>query len=343
MSLRHLVPFLRRAATAIHAGIDVRRFWEMESQRAPSRYRDAFQSIYDKVSVGDTLAEAMEAQGDFFPVMVREMVDVGEKSGRLEQVLHRLAEHYTHLTKLKRTFLAGITWPLIQLGAALFIVGFLIWFLGEVLPAMGGRPVDILGFGMVGNSGLLKYLGILLSIAILLFMVYAAIRRRILGDLPLRFILRIPYLGTTLETMALARLTWTLAMCLESGVDAKRSMKQSLRSSHVPHFVVLSRQVDEDLTAGHEFHVALRNTGEFSDEFLNMLETAEISGSLSESMLRLSEEYSQRAEAATNTLITFATFGIWGMVATFIVILIFRLAMFYIGILQGALRDAQGF
>jgi type II secretory pathway component PulF len=87
----------------------------------------------------------------------------------------------------------------------------------------------------------------------------------------------------------------------------------------------------------------LRNAGEFPDEFLNMLETAEISGALSESMLLLSEEYSRRAESATRVLVTFATYAIWGAVATVIVILIFKLAMFYIGILQGALRDAQGF
>ena len=78
--LKHLVLFLRRSATAMNAGIDVRAFWEMEARRAPARYQDAFQAIYQQVSAGDTLAEALEAQGDFFPVMVRELVDVGEKN-----------------------------------------------------------------------------------------------------------------------------------------------------------------------------------------------------------------------------------------------------------------------
>ena len=149
--------------------------------------------------------------------------------------------------------------------------------------------------------------------------------------------------SSTLETMALARLTWTLSMCLESGVDAKQSMRQALRSSHLPPYVAVSRKVEDLIQAGEQFHEALRNAGEFPDEFLNMLETAEISGALSESMLLLSEEYSRRAESATRVLVTFATYAIWGAVATLIVILIFKLAMFYIGILQGALRDANGF
>lgn len=325
------------------AGIDVRTFWEMESKRAPARYQNAFQSIYQQVSAGDTLAESMEAQGDFFPVMVRELVDVGEKSGRLEQVFDRLAEYYTHLSQLKRTFLSGIAWPMMQLGAAALIIGFLIWFVGEVLPAMGGQAVDLLGFGLVGNSGLLVYLAMIAGIVFFCVMVYSVIRRRLFGDLPLRLILRIPYLGSTLETMALARLTWTLSMCLESGVDAKQSMRQALRSSHLPPYLAVSRKVEDLIQAGDQFHEALRNAGEFPDEFLNMLETAEISGALSESMLLLSEEYSRRAESATRVLVTFATYAIWGAVATVIVILIFKLAMFYIGILQGALRDAQGF
>ncbi|MBM4002118.1 MAG: hypothetical protein FJ295_02360 [Planctomycetes bacterium] len=338
MGLRYLLPFLRRASTAIHSGIDVRKFWEMEAKRAPDRFRSSYQNILERVSRGDTMAEAMNAQGELFPPMVRELVEVGEKTGRLEQVLERLAEHFDHMSRLKRTFISGIAWPMMQLAAATFIVGFLIWFLGEVVPAFGGEAIDILGFGLLGNSGLIAYIGIVATIVAGAMLAYFAIRRQWFGDVPLRMVLRIPYIGNTIETMALARLTWTLSMALESGVDARGSIRMALRSSAMPHFLAVAKQVDESIVAGFEFHQALRDTRQFSAEFLNMLETAEISGRLSESMIHLSDEYSQRAETATKVLTTFATFGIWGCVATFIIFLIIRLFMFYLGTLQNALQ-----
>jgi type II secretory pathway component PulF len=338
MGLRFLLPFLRRASTAIHAGIDVRKFWEMEAKRAPAPFRSSFQDILERVSQGDTMAEAMHAQGELFPPMVRELVEVGEKTGRLEQVLERLAEHFDHMSRLKRAFISGITWPMMQLAAAAFIVGFLIWFLGEIVPAMGGQAVDILGFGLLGNSGLIAYLGILATIVAGAVLFYFAIMRQWFGDVPLRLVLRIPYIGNTIETMALARLTWTLSMALESGVDARGSIRMALRSSAMPHYLAVEKQVDQSIVSGFEFHQSLRDTRQFSGEFLNMLETAEISGRLSESMIHLSDEYSQRAETATKVLTTFATFGIWGCVATFIIFLIIRLFMFYLGTLQNALQ-----
>ncbi len=343
MGLRHLIPFLRRSATAIHAGIDVRRLWELEAKRAPAKFRTPFREIYQRVSDGDTIAEAMAAQGELFPTMVRELVDVGEKTGRLEQVLQQLADQYDQMAKLKRAFVAGITWPMIQLMGAITIITFLIWFMGEVLPAMGGQAVDLLGFGLVGNSGVVKFLGGLSFLAFgFAFLVFGVLRQWF-GDLPIRLFLRIPYLGGTIQTMALARMTWTLSMALESGVSAQKSMKMALKNSHLPHFIALTNDVDTNLQAGNEFHEALRKTDRFPSEFLNMLETAELSGQLSESMIRLSHEYSQRAEASTKILVTFATFGIWGLVATFIIILIFRLAMFYLGTLNDALKAANGF
>jgi len=112
----------------------------------------------------------------------------------------------------------------------------------------------------------------------------------------------------------------------------------ALRSSAMPHYLAVEKQVDQSIVSGFEFHQSLRDTRQFSGEFLNMLETAEISGRLSESMIHLSDEYSQRAETATKVLTTFATFGIWGCVATFIIFLIIRLFMFYLGTLQNALQ-----
>lgn len=341
MRLGPLIQLLRRVGHSLHAGIDVRRIWETEASRCSSAYRPYFAEIQRRIATGDTLHEALRGLGGFFPALVCELVDVGERTGRLEQVVLRLAEHYEHIQKLRRSFLTGIAWPAIQLTMAVGIVGLLIWIVGIIADMRGGEPVDILGFGLVGNRGLMIYVMLVSTVAVTLVGFVLAVRRGVLGSTPIRLAMKIPLLGKVLQTNALATLTWTLSMALESGVDARQSIKMALRSTQLPYYLSLTEGVDSVILHGGEFHDALRRTQAFPDEFLNALEAAEISGRLSESMIQLSEAYTQRAQAANQMLTMFATFGTWGCVAAMLVFLIFRLAFFYLGVLNNALQEVS--
>ena len=329
-----LIQLLRRVGQSLHAGIDVRRIWETECNRCSSAHRPYFEEIKRRIASGDTLHEALLGLGSYFPSLVCELVDVGERTGRLEQVLLRLAEHYEHLQKLRRSFLLGITWPAIQLVAALGIVGLMLLIIGIVAPT-----VDILGIGFVGMRGLMIYATLVTSVAAIFFGFLFAVRQGVFGSAPIRLAMKIPVLGNVFQTNALATLTWTLSIALESGVDARQSIKMALRSTQMPHYLALIEGVDNAILNGSEFHEALRRTQTFPDEFLNALETAELSGQLSESMIQLSNDYTQRAQAANLVLTMFATFGTWGCVAAMLIFLIFRVFFFYLGQLNDALNQ----
>ena len=43
--------------------------------------------------------------------------------------------------------------------------------------------------------------------------------------------MRTPVVGTTLQTMALARLSWTLSLALNAGIDASRAIRMALDST----------------------------------------------------------------------------------------------------------------
>ena len=53
-------------------------------------------------------------------------------------------------------------------------------------------------------------------------------------------------------------------------------------------------------------------------------------------MAHLADQYRDRATAAFRVLTVVAGFAVWGIVATAIIVLIFRLAAFYFGMLQDA-------
>ena len=79
-------------------------------------------------------------------------------------------------------------------------------------------------------------------------------------------------------------------------------------------------------------------TGAFPQQFIDALQVAEESGETVESMGRLSDRYREESQAALRVLTTIAGVAVWVIVATLIIVLIFRLAGFYLGTINDALN-----
>lgn len=309
-----------RLGSSLNAGVDVLRLLQRESQHGSAAYRRNMERVADKITRGTTLAEALNDCGDYFPPLVRELINVGEETGRLEAVLLRLADHYQHVIKLRNTFLLGILWPGVQLVGAVLVIGLLIWLLGAL-----GTSASV--FGLSGTGGLLIYTIWIVAVAGALTAIVYALRRGWFGPLPSRMLLRVPGVGNAIKTMSLARLTWTLSMTLESGVDAGRSISLALMSTQNPLFMRHIPDVQGTIVRGGQFHEALEKTGAFPQDFLHALQNAELSGTESESLSRMSSEYQRQAEGASTALAILASFAIWGLVAALVVFLIFYLFM----------------
>ena len=334
---KDLAGLCRRLAISVHAGIDDRRIWQREADRARPSQRKPLRVICDSVGAGQSVGEALGRTGRFFPPLFHAMVDIAEKTGRMADVLGRMADHYEHQRKMHRLFLSGIFWPLLQLFAAFLVIGILIW-------VMGVLGVDLLrfkvfGFPLMGTSGLVVYL-VLVGLAVLA--VGLAIRAFVRGALwirPLqRIVLAIPMLGSGLQTIALAQLTWSLHMLLDVQMDLRRVLPLALRSTGNHYYIRHVDQVVADVATGCEIYDVLRRTDAFPVEFLDAVEVAEQSGSLVESLGRLSQQYADQARHAVNTLTVIAGFAVWGMVALVIIVLIFRLASAYVGMIMDATK-----
>jgi type II secretory pathway component PulF len=337
VSTKHLAQLCRRLSTLLGAGVDIRTVCQGEVERSqPAALRARIAEINTAVHRGDSMTEAVEATGDFFPSLFREMVRVGDETGHLSEVFGRLAEHYEEKLRLRRMFLSAIAWPMIQLAIALSVVGFLIWIMG-VIGGMTGFTVDPLGLGLVGTRGLVAYLVFLGTIGVLIFIVIRAASRGLVWTRPIqRAVLRIPALGGPLRTIAVARLAWCLHLTMEAGVPLRRAMSLSIRSTRNARYTDHEKRIDQSISAGNSIYESLLDTGAFDHEFLDAVRVGEDAGRLVESMGHLSNQYHERASVALKTLTTFAGFGIWALVAILIILLIFRLFSFYLGALGGA-------
>jgi type II secretory pathway component PulF len=334
--LPQLVQLCRRLALSYSTGIDAKRTWQRESESGTGRFRASASIVLQEVSRGQTLSEAVTAAGAYFPPLFRELVEIGEQTGRLSEVFERLAEYYEFVQSLRRTMIGAMVWPAIQLVAALGIVGLLILILGLIQPAGGEGPAfDPTGFGLLGVSGLIKYLGILAAIGGAGAFAFFAVQRNWLRIDPLMsLVMKLPALGKFLECMALARLSWALGLGFDTGLDARRMVRLAMRSAGNPYYSSRLPQVETVVARHGEFHDAFRQAGVFPAEFIAVLHTGEVSGSVGTAMSRMTREYESRARLLGNSLTIVFGFLVWALVAMIIIYFIFRLAMQYIGMLN---------
>jgi type II secretory pathway component PulF len=342
ISSGQLIGFCRRVGTSLRSGVDVRRVWEHEERRGSPAYRRAMATILDGVRQGDSINEAMRAT-EFFPPVTVAMVEIGEHTGKLDEALLRLADHYEHQVKLQRQFLMGIAWPTIELVVAILVVGLLIYVFGAIGSRTGSQPIDITGLGLSGTRGVVIYF---LAVGCVLSGIATgvlAVVKGWLGPRPVQWAMQVPLVGRALRHTAMSRLTWSLGMALDAGVDAKRSVELAILATQNPFYLSRTPAVVTTIGRGDPFYQAFRDAQGFPTDFLDEMEAAEISGTLSESLVRMAREYNDRARTALMVLTGVATALIWVTFAAILIALIFRLFfLVYLNPINEALEWTKG-
>lgn len=340
MSTERLIQLCHRVGISLKSGVPILRIWESEAKVASGVGATHCEDVRQALSQGRALADALRDTQGYFPSLVCDMVEVGEKTGTLETVWLKLEEHYKHQQSLRNNFLRGIAWPMFQLAFAIFIVGGLIGLLGVISDTMGGDPVDISGVGLVGMRGAIIFwliCGVVLGWIGL--MIYSVIQGW-WGPAPIQLAMRIPVLGKALESLALSRLTWSLAMALNSGMDAIRSVELAVRTTLNLYYTSHLQTVTGSIRRGDQFFEAFAKPQVYPQDFITAMQVAEISGTTSESLERLSEQYQEKARSAMNVLTAASTVAVMLLVGIVLVFLIFRMAMkLYIGPIYDALEQ----
>jgi type IV pilus assembly protein PilC len=337
-STKALIEFLRRLEISLDAGIDIRKALENESLRSDSVMRWRTIAMSRAVNAGSSLTDAIEATGDYFPKLVRELISVGEKTGHLTEVLKQLVANYEEQLALKRMFWSTISWSLFQLAVALGVIGFLIW-ISAVIGRTTGSPTDLLGIGLTGEWGLFVYLIFLGLVGTGIFLAYRATITGQLWVAPIqRFVLRLPVLGGALRSLSIARFAWTLHITTTTALDVKQCLLLSLASTHNMEFIDQSPRIERVINRGHPIYEAMMETRLFPSELIHSVQVGEQSGRLDETLAIIARQQLESARTALTLLTRGAGFVIWMLVAGLIIVLIFRLAGVYLGGINQALQ-----
>ena len=318
---------LGRLAVAVSAGIDLRRAWESESSRVPSRCRAVMQHVAAGLRGGRELAEAMAGAGDAFPAVVCGMIRVGDRTGRLAEVLRDTARAVEESLRARRTLRGELVGPAIQLTVAAAAVGVLILVSGMARSVDGG-PLDFLGLGLTGKPGLTVYLLCLAAaggVAACLAPLIARSWRdrgwaRTIGG-------RLPVVGAAIKALEAAAWSRAASLAAHAGVSAGEMV--SLASAAAPGLAI---DPADDLAA------ALAACGSLPGEVVEAVSVGELTGTTAEALDRVAGQLDEAARRGFAAAVKGVGFAVWAAVAGLVAMLVIRMMKAYVGIIQDATR-----
>lgn len=118
--------FARTLSTTFAAGVPLNEALDTVAKSSGNIvYQDAINMIKDAISSGQNLQSSMQRTG-VFPIMVVQMVAIGEESGSLEQMLDKVASIFEEEVNLKVDGLTSLLEPLIMAILGVLVGGLVI-------------------------------------------------------------------------------------------------------------------------------------------------------------------------------------------------------------------------
>jgi type II secretory pathway component PulF len=121
-------------------------------------------------------------------------------------------------------------------------------------------------------------------------------------------------------------------------MEIRRAVRLSLQSTNHAFYTDRLGEIDKAISQGTSLHTTFRDARCFPQDFLDALDVGEQSGRLSQTMENLSRQYQEQARTALSMLTVLAGIAIWILIAALIIMMIFRLAGFYLSTLNNALN-----
>jgi type IV pilus assembly protein PilC len=302
----------------------------MEEKRGASALSIASGEIADSLSKGDSLKESFDQHSKLFPLLMLSMIQVGEETGNLPEILDELSRHYGEQAMLQRKLKSQITMPVFQLGMAIAVIAILIFVLGFL------TDYDPLGWGLKGASGSIFFLGIITSIIIGGFLLWKIVLSNVAFKAKISAIfVNLPVVGSYLKESALGKFSIGLGLTLNSTMSTKKALRLSMEITSNDAFIQACQPVLSSIKKGQPIVEALSQCSIFPEEYLAQIEVAEESGSIPETCKRLALYHSEEAGRQLSIIFYLMGGAVWLCTAGFIIFMIMKMYGSYINKLGG--------
>jgi general secretion pathway protein F len=299
---------LRQLATLLRSGQPLAEALQALTRgEQPARLRNVVAALRAQVLEGRSLAAAMGSFPNHFSEMMTASVAAGERAGKLNEVMHRLADYTQNRERIGNTALMALLYPVLLAVLSIVIVAGLVTYVVPRVVVVFSNYQQQLPWPtrlLMGISDLLRDHGLLLLVAALLagllgwwLLQQPVYRQRLQSSL-----LRMPVLGRLLRASESARLTRTLAIMLGSAVPVTEALQASARVAVLLPVRQSIEQAARSVREGSSMARALEQGGWMPAVVLQLIHSGEQSGDLPYLLDQAAAIQEQELDAATALL-----------------------------------------
>jgi len=301
----------RSLALLLHSGISLADALYLLAKEEKEPLASTLEDMGRQMDNGTPFSDAVESSG-MFPLHMKGMLHIGERTGKMEEALQSLADYYDAQHRVGKLLRNALAYPSLILMLMLLVIGVLLIkvlpVFDEVYASLGSRltglAAGLLHAGFMLEAALPVLLVILavIVVAVLLFSLCEPFRKAVTGTFKKHFGDR-----GLLRKFNNARFAQALSMGLGSGLTLEDALDLSTRLlSDTPGAQTRCAQCGEYLTQGDTLPDALEKTGLLPAASSRMLAVGIRSGSgdlvIAQIARQMDEDAADALEAAVGRI-----------------------------------------
>ncbi|PIY68602.1 hypothetical protein COY90_05180 [Candidatus Roizmanbacteria bacterium CG_4_10_14_0_8_um_filter_39_9] len=305
-----IVDFTRQLAIMLNAGLTlVDCFSILEKQTKKQSLLELIQTLNKEVLAGNTFSSALQKNQAHFSNLYVALIKSGEASGKLSDILLKLADNLEKQREFQNKIKGALTYPIVVLiGMAAVMFVMITFVMPKLLNLYKDFNIDLPTSTkiLIAVSGFSATFWPIILIA--LFGGFYAIQKYFSTKQGKYFfdslVLKIPVVGTLVQISSLVDTTRTLAILIGSGVSILDGLSIVIDTTgniiYKNSFINILKQVEK----GFSFGTALNNEGIFPPILVQMSTVGEQTGKLDDTLMRISHYFEAESEMTIKTLTT---------------------------------------
>ena len=292
----------RQWSTLAQSGMPVDQALAAVAEQADAaRVAKVLHGLRGAVEAGEPLPAALGRFPRTFPPLYRSLVAAGADSGRLAEVLSRLADYLEDRQALRQKFVVALIYPvLVTLVAFAVIAVLMVYVVPQVVSVyqQSRQALPWLTRALIGTSEFLRATSwfwlAALSAVVLAWAI--ANRREAFRSRWQAWLLRLPSIGRLVRSLETARFASTLAILVDSGTPLLRSLDAATNVLRMRPLADAARRAAELVREGVPLARALKEPGVFPPLLVHLVANGEQVGKLPEVLVRAAGELERDAE-----------------------------------------------
>ena len=310
IKLKDISLFCKQMSVMLNSGIPLNNAVDILEQQTDAKNLKASLKVISKsLKEGSQLSKAMLDQEGMFPDLLIRMVQAGEKTGKLDEVLEKMSEHYNKELKTSRQIRGAMIYPAVL---AFLAVAAVLALLYIVIPSFSGifeqsgmdmpLPTRIV---LAASNFVRSYWYILFGVTGILVFLFLRYRSTEAGRYQLdRLKLWLPVIKGPMQKIVTARFASTLAILTSAGIPLVEAIESAAATTNNAVVIEKMKIANEGLQKGERLTGMITATGLFPPMMLSMVKIGEESGSLESMLIKTSDYYEEELETAIKQLLS---------------------------------------